>query len=126
MDASRDWGHAKDYVRGMWLMLQQDHPDDYLLSTNKTYTIRKFVETAFSIKNIHIQWKGEGLNEVGYDQHGRELIVISEEFFRPSEVDFLLGDCTKARTDLGWYPEYTFEQLVEDMIESDCKYCINN
>lgn len=120
LDASRDWGHAKDYVRGMWLMLQQEKPDDYLLSTNKTHTIRSFVEKAFALKNINITWRGEGLNEIGYDGD-RKLIVISEEFFRPSEVDYLLGDCTKAQTKLGWTPEYTFDQLVEDMVHNDCK-----
>ena len=120
--ASRDMGHARDYVKGMWLMMQQEVPDDYILCTNETHTIKEFVEKAFKLKGFDIKWKGEGLEEIGYDCiTGRELIFISEEFFRPTEVDILLGDNTKASTILGWQYECTFEKLIEEMVEHDCK-----
>lgn len=119
--SSRDFGHAKDYVNGMWLMLQQDQPDDYILSTATSYTIQAFIEKAFMLKGFNIQWKGEGLNEIGYDSNtGRELIFISSEFFRPSEVDHLLGDNSKAVNELGWQQEYNFDKLVEEMVTNDC------
>lgn len=122
LDAKRDWGHAKDMVRGMWLLLQQDKPDDYVLSTNEYHSVREFVEKAFALKGFDIAWKGEGVNEIGYDKNtGRELIFVSEKYFRPTEVEELLGDSTKARTELGWKPEYTFDQLVQEMVEHDCK-----
>lgn len=122
IDAQRDWGHAKDYVRGMWLMMQQDTPDDFILCMNENHTVREFIEKSFQLKGFHIKWKGEGLDEVGYDSNtGRELITISEEFFRPAEVDLLVGDCTKARTKLGWSAEYTFDDLIKDMVDNDCK-----
>lgn len=121
LDAKRDWGHAKDMVRGMWLLLQQDKPDDYVLSTNEYHSVREFVEKAFALKGFDIAWKGEGVNEIGYDKNtGRELIFVSEKYFRPAEVEELLGDSTKARTELGWKPEYTFEQLVKEMVDYDC------
>lgn len=121
LDASRDWGHAKDYVRGMWLMMQQNQPDDFVLCSNETHTVREFIEKAFRLRGFDIKWKGTGVNEIGYDANtGRELIFISEEFFRPAEVDLLIGDCTKARTILGWKPEYTFNDLIKDMIDGDC------
>lgn len=120
LNAQRDWGHAKDYVRGMWLMLQQDKPDDYILSTNKMYSVREFVEKTFALRGFDIAWRGEGLNEVGYDRKsGRELIFVSEKYFRPAEVEELLGDSTKARTQLGWYPEYSFDDLVREMVDHD-------
>lgn len=122
LDASRDWGHSKDYVRSMWLMLQQDIPDDYVICSNECHTVREFVEKSFKLKGFDIKWKGEGINEIGYDAiTGRELIFVSEEFFRPAEVDLLIGDCTKARTQLGWEPEYTFDDLVKEMVEADCE-----
>jgi GDPmannose 4,6-dehydratase len=121
LNSMRDWGHAKDYVRGMWLILQQDQPEDYVLSTNEYHSVREFVEKAFKLKGFDIQWKGEGVNEIGYDvTTGRELIFVSEKYFRPAEVEELLGDSTKARTQLGWKPEYTFETLLEEMVEHDC------
>lgn len=121
LDAKRDWGHARDYVYGMWLLLQQDQPDDYVLSTNEFHSVREFVEKAFALRGFHIVWKGVGLNEVGYDIHtGRELIFVSEKYFRPAEVEELLGDSTRARTELGWYPITTFDALVQEMVEADC------
>ena len=120
LDAKRDWGHAKDYVYGMWLILQAEEPDDYVLSTNEYHTVREFVEKAFEIKGIDIIWKGSGLNEIGYDKNtGREYVFVSEKYFRPTEVDELLGDSTKARTKLGWKPRITFDQLVHEMVLSD-------
>ena len=121
INSLRDWGHAKDYVYGMWLILQQDEPDDYVLSTNEYHSVREFVEKAFQLKGFNIKWKGEYVNEIGYDENtGRELIFISEKYFRPAEVEELLGDSTKARTKLGWKPKYTFEKLLEEMVENDC------
>jgi GDPmannose 4,6-dehydratase len=121
INSLRDWGHAKDYVNGMYLMLQQDKPDDYVLSTNEYHSVREFVERAFALRGFDIKWKGEGANEVGYDvSTGRELVFILEKYFRPSEVEELLGDSTKARTELGWEPIYTFDELVREMVENDC------
>jgi GDPmannose 4,6-dehydratase len=120
LNSQRDWGNAKDYVRGMWLMLQQDTPDDYILSTNEMHSVREFVEKTFALRGFDIKWKGEGLNEIGYDaKSGRELIFVSEKYFRPAEVEELLGDSTKARTQLGWSPEYTFDDLVKEMVDHD-------
>lgn len=121
LDSYRDWGHAKDYVYGMWLMMQQDIPDDFILSTNECHTVREFVEKTFALKGFDIKWKGQGINEIGYDANtNRELIFISEEFFRPAEVDHLLGDCTKATTKLGWKKKYTFSDLIKEMVDVDC------
>ena len=121
INSLRDWGHAKDYVKGMYLMLQQDKPDDYVLSTNEYHSVREFVEKSFALRGFDIKWKGEGANEVGYDvSTGRELVFILEKYFRPSEVEELLGDSTKARTELGWEPIYTFDELVREMVENDC------
>jgi len=121
IDAKRDWGHARDYVEGMWLMLQQDKPDDFVLSTNEFHTVREFVEKAFALKGFDIKWKGEGLNEVGYDANsGRELIFISEKYFRPAEVDELLGDSSKAKRVLGWCAKTSFDDLVKEMVDADC------
>lgn len=122
LDASRDWGHAKDYVRGMWLMMQQDSPDDFVLCSNETHSVREFIEKSFKLKGYDIKWKGSSLDEIGYDTiTGKELIFVSKEYFRPAEVDNLLGDCTKARTILDWKPEYTFDDLIEEMVQHDCK-----
>jgi len=120
LNAKRDWGHANDYIRGMWMMLQQDKPDDFVISTNETHEVREFVEKAFKVAGISIGWKGEGLNEVGFDKKtSKELVRVDPRYFRPTEVEFLLGDSTKAREVLGWKPEITFDQLVEDMVKSD-------
>ena len=121
LNAKRDWGHAKDYVEGMWQMLQADKPQDYVLSTNEFHSVREFIEKAFALKGFEIVWKGEGVNEVGYDKKtGRELIFVDERYFRPAEVEELLGDSTKARTELGWKPKYSFDELVREMVEMDC------
>jgi len=122
INAKRDWGHAKDYVYGIWLMLQGDKPDDYVLATNKYYSVREFIETAFKFKGFNIKWKGEGIDEIGYDSYtGRELIFIDKKYYRPCEVEELLGDATKIREELGWTPKYTFEDLVKEMVKYDCK-----
>jgi GDPmannose 4,6-dehydratase len=122
LDAKRDWGHAKDYVEGMWRILQTDEPDDYVLSANEFHSVREFVEKAFKLKGFNIKWKGTGVDEIGYDERtGRELIFISEKYFRPCEVEQLLGDSTKARRQLGWNPIYSFDKLVEEMVEYDTK-----
>jgi GDPmannose 4,6-dehydratase len=122
LNSLRDWGHAKDYVEGMWLMLQQEQPDDYVLSTNEYHSVKDFVESAFALKGFRIKWRGEGVEEVGYDETtGRELILVSSRYFRPAEVEELLGDSSKARRELGWRPKCTFEELVKEMVESDCR-----
>jgi len=121
LDAKRDWGHAKDYVEAMWLMLQQEKPEDYVLSTNEYHSVREFVEKAFKLRGFNIQWKGTHTNEIGYDANtGRELIFVSEKYFRPAEVDELLGDSTKARNELQWSPKISFDELVEEMVNRDC------
>ena len=122
LDAKRDWGHAKDYVEGMWRILQADEPNDYVLSTNEFHSVREFIEKSFAIKGFNIKWKGSGLDEIGYDENtGRELIFVSEKYFRPAEVEELLGDSTKAREELGWKPQYSFDDLVQEMVDQDCK-----
>ena len=121
IDAQRDIGSSKDYVEGMWMMLQQDQADDFVLATGKTYTIRQLIEKSFAIKGFDIKWKGEGVNEIGYDSNtGRELICIDPKYFRPAEVDLLLGDPTKAREQLGWVPKTTIDELLREMVEYDC------
>jgi len=116
LDSKRDWGHAKDYVKGMWLMLQQDKPDDYVLATGKTYTVREFIECAFAFKGYKIRWDGEGLKEVGLDQNNIIRITINAKYYRPCEVDLLLGDASKAEKELGWKREFdTLDKLIEDM-----------
>ena len=122
LDAMRDWGHAKEYVRGMWLMLQQDKPDDYVLATGESHSVREFVELAFSESNIKIEWKGKAAAETGVDaKSGRVLVEIDPRYFRPTEVDFLLGDPTKARKVLGWRHETNFQSLVSEMVREDMK-----
>lgn len=116
----RDWGHAKDYVEGMWRMLQQDKADDYVLSTNEYHTVKEFVEKSFALKGFNIKWRGSGIDEVGYDEAtNRDLIFVSEKYFRPAEVDELLGDSTRARAELGWEPKHTFDELVKEMVDFD-------
>ena len=116
LDAKRDWGHAKDYVRAMWLMLQQDKPDDYVIATGEQYSVREFVNKATPFFGIKIEWMGEGLDEVGLDKiTKRPIIRVSDRYFRPTEVESLLGDATKAKEKLGWEPEITFNELIEDM-----------
>ncbi|MBP3380464.1 MAG: GDP-mannose 4,6-dehydratase [Ruminococcus sp.] len=120
LDAKRDWGHSQDYVRAMWLMLQQEQPDDYVIATNETRTVREFAETAFRCAGIEIQWQGSGIDEIGVNKaNGRTVVRINEKFFRPAEVEFLLGDPSKAEKALGWKREISFSQLVERMVEND-------
>ena len=116
LDSKRDWGHANDYIKGMWLMLQQEKPDDYVLATGETFTVREFVERAFDFKGFKIKWKGKGINEVGVDRNGITRVKINEKYYRPCEVDLLLGDPSKAQKELGWKREYdTLDKLIVDM-----------
>ena len=123
LDAKRDWGHARDYVEGMWRMLQVDEPDDYVLATGETHTVREFVEKAFAVAGITIKWKGpEGtIDEVGVDasDEDRVLVRVDERYFRPTEVDLLLGNPTKAKEKLGWVSQTPFDDLVKEMVEAD-------
>ena len=116
LNAKRDWGHAKDFVEAMWLMLQQDEPDDYVIATGEQYSVRAFVETAAPYFGMKIVWEGEGLDEVGIDKNTKRTVIkVSPKYFRPAEVETLLGDATKAKEKLGWEPKISFNQLVEDM-----------
>ena len=120
LDAKRDWGHSKDYVRAMWLMLQQESPDDYVIATNETRTVREFVDTAFKHVGIDIEWNGEGVNETGTDKAtGNVVVRVNPQFFRPAEVELLLGNPAKAESRLGWKREISFSQLVERMVKND-------
>lgn len=122
MDAKRDWGFAGDYVEGMWRILQQDEPRDYVLATNETHTVREFVELSFAEVGIEIEWKGSGEDEKGYDKKtGRLLVDVNPRFFRPAEVELLWGDCTKAEKELGWKRKVSFIKLVEMMVNEDMK-----
>jgi len=122
MDAKRDWGHSKDYVQAMWLMLQQEEPDDFVIATNETRTVREFVEVAFGHVGYTIKWQGEGVDEVGIcEQTGKTIVRINPKFFRPAEVEVLLGNPAKAETKLGWRREISFSQLVERMVKNDMK-----
>ena len=116
LNAKRDCGHAKDYVEAMWLMLQQDEPDDYVIATGHQYSVKEFIEEAAPIFGFNIEWMGEGLDEIGYDWGmKRTVISVNDRYFRPAEVESLLGDATKAKEKLGWEPKITFKELVEDM-----------
>ena len=120
LEASRDWGHARDYVEGMWLMLQQPNPDDYVLATGKTFTVRQFVELVFGELGVPLAWRGKGVSEKGYDKRsGRVLVEVDPRYFRPTEVDLLMGDASKAKAQLGWMPKTQLKQLVEEMLSED-------
>lgn len=120
LDARRDWGYAPDYIEGIWLMLQQDEPDDYVLATGESHSVREFVEMAFRVIDCEIEWIGEGSNTKGIDKKtGKILVEVSSEYYRPAEVDFLVGDYSKANKKLGWRPRVKFDQLVEIMVKSD-------
>jgi GDPmannose 4,6-dehydratase len=121
LDARRDIGSAKDYVEGMWLMLQQEAPDDYVLATGELYSIRTLIEMVFSMRGFNIKWKGEGVNEIGYDENtGRELIKVDPKYFRPAEVELLLGNPEKANRILGWKAKTHIKELLKEMVEQDC------
>jgi GDPmannose 4,6-dehydratase len=120
LNARRDWGHARDYVDGMWLILQQPQPDDYVLATGTSHTVREFVERAFVLIGRRLEWKGEGIYEAGVDAvSGKELVKVDPSYFRPTEVDVLVGDASKARAKLGWQHRVNFDDLVKEMVEED-------
>ena len=123
LDAKRDWGHARDYIHGMWLMVQQDTPDDFVLATNETHSVREFVEHAFACVDIKILWQGKGgtVDEIGVDAKNpsRILVKVDSQYFRPTEVEILIGDASKARLALGWKPKILFKELVEEMVNAD-------
>ena len=120
LDAKRDWGHARDYVRGMWMMMQAEEPEDFVLATGETHTVRSFCDAAFKVIGVELTWQGEGIEEVGISSvTGEPVVKVDPAYFRPTEVDLLLGDPTKARTKLGWVPEVTFDALVRDMVVAD-------
>lgn len=121
LDARRDWGHARDYVEMQWLMLQQDVPEDYVIASGEQHSVRDFVDIAASNLGIAVTWQGEGVDEFGTDADGNVIVRIDERYFRPTEVETLLGDASKAREQLGWTPKVTFEELVTEMVESDLK-----
>lgn len=121
MNARRDWGHAKDFVRMQWMMLQQDEPDDFVIATGTQYSVRDFVNTAAAEIDMQITWKGEGVDEKGYDAQGNCIIAVDSRYFRPAEVETLLGDPGKAKEKLGWVPEITFNELVTEMMREDMK-----
>lgn len=127
LDAKRDWGHAKDYVRAMWMLLQNDMPQDYVIATNETRTVREFAEAAFRYAGFRIVWEGQGVDEVGKDEDsGRVLVKINPQFYRPAEVELLWGNPAKAEAELGWKREITFDGLVERMVKSDMEAVAKN
>ena len=121
LDAKRDWGHAKDYVEMQWLMLQQDTPEDYVIATGLQYSVRDFLNLAAHELGISIRWQGKGVDEKGYDAEGNCIVAVDPIYFRPTEVETLLGDASKARTKLGWHPKIGFEELVKEMVREDLK-----
>jgi len=125
LDAKRDWGHAKDYVEAQWLMLQQKKPDDFVIATGKQYSVREFINLASNNLDMKINWKGKGIRETGFF-NGRDIIRIDPRYFRPTEVETLLGDASKARKKLGWFPRISFKQLVKEMTDEDLKLATND
>ena len=120
IDSLRDWGHARDYVEGMWRILQHDTADDFVLSTGEMHSVREFIEKAFLLRGFDIKWRGSGVDEIGYDAiTGRDLIFIDAKYFRPTEVDLLLGNSQEARSILGWTPTTSFDELVRVMVDQD-------
>ncbi len=121
LDSKRDWGHARDYIEMQWMMLQQDEPRDYVIATGEQYSVREFTTLAAAYLGLYLTWEGAGLDEKGYDQHGRELVAVDPRYFRPAEVETLLGDATRARVELAWEPKISFQALVEEMVVEDLK-----
>ncbi len=121
LDAKRDWGYAGDYVEAMWLMLQQDKPDDYVIATGESHSVREFVDAAAKALKMTIKWKGKGLKEVGVDDKGKVIVAVSANYYRPNEVHYLCGDASKARREFGWKPKLSFDELVKLMVETDEK-----
>jgi GDPmannose 4,6-dehydratase len=123
LNAKRDWGHAKDFVDAMWLMLQQEEPDDYVIATEEQHSVREFVEKCAPYFGMNIEWQGEGLDEIGIDTNSDQVVIrVSDKYFRPSEVDTLVGDSSKARNKLGWEPKISFDELVRDMCLNEIKF----
>jgi GDPmannose 4,6-dehydratase len=121
MDAKHDWGHAKDYVQMQWLMLQQEQPEDFVIVTGTQHSVRDFVQLAAEDIGMRLRWEGEGVDEKGFDQDGRCLVAVDPRYFRPAEVETLLGDASKARERLGWVPQISFRELVTEMMREDLK-----
>lgn len=121
MDAKRDWGHAKDYVEMQWLMLQQKEPEDFVIATGVQYSVRDFVNAAAKELGMSIRWEGQGIDEKGYDASGKCIVAVDSRYFRPTEVETLLGDPSKAREKLGWTPSITLDELVAEMVREDLK-----
>jgi GDPmannose 4,6-dehydratase len=120
LDSRRDWGHAKDYIEGMWMMMQQETPDDFVLATGQTHTVREFVTRAFAQIGVKMIWQGNGLQEIGYcEKTGRVFVRVDANLFRPKEVDYLLGDASKAKAVLGWQPRVFFDALVSEMVNAE-------
>ncbi|GAB4363573.1 MAG: GDP-mannose 4,6-dehydratase [Oricola sp.] len=126
LDALRDWGHARDYVEMMWLMLQQDQPEDFVIATGRQYSVRDFVNAAARELGMTLTWQGEGAEERAIDENGKTVVAVNERYFRPAEVQSLLGDASKARQKLGWQPRVSFDELVREMVESDMKDAMNH
>lgn len=121
LNAMRDWGHARDYVEMQWLMLQQEEPEDFVIASGQQYSVRDFVSLAAQKLDMNIEWRGEGIDEVGNDEQGNSIVKVDSRYFRPTEVETLLGDASKARKKLGWTPKISFEELVTEMVETDLK-----
>ncbi|KQK83983.1 GDP-mannose 4,6 dehydratase [Amazona aestiva] len=127
LDAKRDWGHARDYVEAMWLMLQTDEPEDFVIATGEVHSVREFVEKSFKHIGKTIVWEGKNENEVGRcKETGKIHVTVNHKYYRPTEVDFLQGDCTKARQKLNWKPRVTFDELVREMVDADVELMRNN
>jgi GDPmannose 4,6-dehydratase len=121
LDAMRDWGHARDYVEMQWLMLQQERPQDYVIATGQQYSVREFINCCAARLGIELTWEGIGVGERAFDQYGKLVVAVDPRYFRPTEVETLLGDPTKAHRELGWKPRTSFEQLVDEMVSADLK-----
>jgi len=126
LEAKRDWGHAKDYVEAMWKMLQRKTPSDYVISTGKQYTVKQFVNLVLNKLNIEFVWKGKGINKKCFDKKGNCIVACNKEYFRPLEVDTLLGDSRKAKRELNWQPKTSLKKLVDEMVDSDLRKLMND